>query len=461
MASDQLLDISFGAPEPKRSWWSRLVVVVGTLVLVAGVVVIARSGDDAGPEADAADDDAPTETGEVVVEIQSAGRADGLDSLRMPMIATPNDGLVDGQEISLSAAGFQPGVTVAAVQCAATPGSIGGESNCDVGGYTLHSSNDEGEVAVSVVVRRYISTAGGEVDCANPGALQCVVAVANISDYDESATADVWFDPNVDGVRAPVIAVSQTDGLNDGDTVTVTGSGFPADAPIIVGECIVGGSSSIYGCWDQVARLADVVADADGSFTVDVEVSRVTGYGNDCFGSLYGCRIAARSDLVPFELGDGTATNPVRIWFDGTTPPTDLEWGIAYAMNPDRDLADGEVVSLALGNLTTIINCVEQELVDVDGEVIPFLTDCEEVPLDEGTVLAAQGVDLALGEEYCTDPVELVVTDGTATGDVAVQRFFMRDSGERVDCAEPGRICELRLTGDISGHVPLRFAGDG
>ena len=115
MASDQLLDISFGAPEPRRSWWSRLVVVLGTLVLVAGVAVIARSGDDDDPEPDAAEDDAPTETGEVVVEIQSAGWADSLDPLRMPMIASPNDGLIDGQEISLTAAGFQPGVIVAAV----------------------------------------------------------------------------------------------------------------------------------------------------------------------------------------------------------------------------------------------------------------------------------------------------------------------------------------------------------
>ena len=456
MAGDQVLDVEFDAREPRPSWGPRLAVVIGSLALFAAAFVLLRPGDE--PSAD--DDGGDTEAGEVVVEIQSAGRADGLDSLRMPMVATPDDGLVDGQEILLSASGFQPGVTVAAVQCAATPGSIGGESNCDVGGYTLHASGDDGEVAVSVTVRRYISTASGEIDCANPGALQCVVAVANISDYDESATADVWFDPTVAGVRAPIIRLSRADGLVDGEVVTVTGSGFPADAPVIVGQCIVGGSSSIIECWQNSSRLADVVADAEGSFAVDVEVSRVTGNGLDCFGSLYGCRIAARSDLVPFELGDGTATNPVRIWFDGTSAPTDVESGIAYAMNPDRDLVDGEVVTLALANLITF-DCVEEELIGENGERIVYAGECEEVLIEEGTMQATQCVDLALGEEYCTAPVELTVADGSATGEVVVQRFFLRDTGEQVDCAEPGRLCQLRLTGDIVGHVPLRFAGDG
>ncbi|MEM9466521.1 MAG: neocarzinostatin apoprotein domain-containing protein [Actinomycetota bacterium] len=461
MATDQVLEIDFDAPEPGRRWATRLAVVVGSVALFAAAFAIARAGDPDEPSPDAFEDDTDDVTaGEVVVEIQSAGRADGLDSLRMPMVASPNDGLIDEQEVALSASGFQAGVGVAAVQCAAIPGSLGGENNCDVGNYTLHSSDDDGAIAFSVTVRRYISTASGEVDCANPGQFQCVIAVANISDYDESATADVWFDPTVDGVRGPVIDVANTDGLADGSAVSVVGSGFPADAPVIVGQCIIGGSSSIFGCWDETARLADVVADADGAFAVEVEVERVTFDNQDCFGSLYGCRIAARTDLEPFALGDGTATNPVRIWFDGTTAPTDLEWGIAYAMNPDRDLADGEVVNLALANLTTF-DCVEEELIGENGERIVYAGNCEEVPIQEGTVLAMQCGDLALGEEYCTDAVEIDISDGTARGEVSVQRFFLRDSGEQVDCAEPGRICELRLTGDIAGHVPLRFAGDG
>ena len=459
MVTDHIVDIEFGAPERRSPWRIRVAVILGAVALLALAVVVARPTDDA--DGDPQADDGDTVVGEVVVEIESAGRADGVDSLRMPMIATPNDGLVDGQEILLSASGFGPGATVATVQCAAIPGSIGGENDCDVGNYTLDNANEDGEVALSTTVRRYVSTSSGQVDCANPGGLQCVVAVANISDYDESATADLWFDPTVEGVRGPVIELSATDALNDGDVVTVTGSGFPADAPVVVGECIVGGGWSIIGCWNPSSELARTIADADGRFTVEVEVARVTPDGSDCFGNLYGCRIAARADLTPFTLGDGSATNPVRIWFDGTTPPTDLEWGIAYAMNPDRDLVDGEIVALSLGNLTTTGACVEEELLDSDGEVVAIWADCEEIPLEEGIVLAAQCVDLALGEEYCTDPVELAIVDGTANGEVAVQRFFMRDSGERVDCAEPGRICELRLTGDIAGHVPLRFAGDG
>ncbi|MEM9200196.1 MAG: neocarzinostatin apoprotein domain-containing protein [Actinomycetota bacterium] len=465
MPNHDVLDVDLDGPSKRSNWRARVTVIIGLLALIGAAAAVLQMTDTNGtndPDAidQTPDDEEDTVLGEVVVEIQSAGRADGLDSLRMPMVASPNDGLVDGQQVALSAAGFQPNTTIATVQCAATPGSIGGESNCDVGNYTLHSSDENGEIKVRMTVRRYISTANGEVDCANPGEFQCVIAAANISDYDESATADVWFDPTVDGERGPIIEVSQLDGLHDGDIVTVSGTGFPPDAPVIVGQCIVGGSWSIYGCWDLDARLADVVADSQGSFSVEANVRRVANGNQDCFASLYGCRIAARADVTPFELGDGTATNPVRLWFDGTTQPDDLAYGVAYSLNPDRNLADGEVVTLAMSNLTILAECTEHELLDADGDVVEVWADCREVPLTDGTVTAMQCVDLAAGEEYCTDAVELEVADGTASGSVTVQRFFLRESGERVDCAEPGRICELRLGGDIAGYVPLRFAGD-
>ena len=64
----------------------------------------------------------------------------------------------------------------------------------------------------------------------------------------------------------------------------MTGTGFPAEAPVVVGECVVGGPAyGLGGCWSLDMRLADVVADADGAFVVDVAVRRVAHGSVDCF----------------------------------------------------------------------------------------------------------------------------------------------------------------------------------
>ncbi|MEM8707255.1 MAG: neocarzinostatin apoprotein domain-containing protein [Actinomycetota bacterium] len=461
MSVNEILDVDLDTPRRESPWGGRLLVFLGLVAFVAVGVALVRGGADEPPDDDAAETD--EDDGRIVtIEVESAGRADGVDSLRMPMRAVPDDGLIDGQVVELYAEGFAPATSVAMVQCVGIDGTPGGEGNCDVGNYTLGGSDESGTVSATMTVRRFITTTNaGAVDCADPGAFQCVVVVANIADYDESATANVWFDPEVAGRRGPAITVSATDDLDDGQIVTVTGSGFPADATVIVGECVVGGTSyGIQGCWGTDTRLADVIADGEGAFTVDVAVRRVA-HGVDCFGNPYGCRIAARADAVPFQLGDGSATNPVRLWFDGTEPPEDIEFGVAYALNPDRDLTDGETVVLALGNLTTTGDCLTETFLDEDGVEFEAITSCELVPLEAGVVVVQQCVDLAAGEEYCTDAVEVAVSAGAATADVTVQRFFERASGELVDCAQTGRLCELRLGGDLNGFVPLRFATDG
>ena len=472
--SNELLDVRIDGGEPNRtrSAVTRIVIFV-VLIVVAGVAItLLRDAAPDPPPEDAAADDVVEEIDDiteddrpdvevdetVTVFIESAGRADGVDSLRLPMLATPDDGLVDGQEIRLQATGFTPQASVAIVMCAGTDGAPGGEGSCDVGGYTLAGADEGGAIDLTMSVRRFISTASfGQLDCANPGAFQCVAVVANIADYDESAVANLWFDPSVDGVPGPVIEVSRVDGLADGDTVTVTGSGFPAGGPVVVGQCVVGGTRfGIQGCFSGDAVLAQVDADAGGAFSIDVQVRRVAHGDVDCFANAYGCRIAARADIGAFDLGDGTAANPTRLWFDGTAPLPDIEYGVAYAMSPDRDLADGESIDLVLGNLQTKGDCQTHEFTYDDGTVETW-EECSLVPLDDGSLVVQQCVDLAAGEEYCTDAVTVSVVGGQAEISIALQRFFTRDDGSTVDCAEPGRQCELRIGGDVEGYVPLRF----
>ena len=52
-------------------------------------------------------------------EAVPASPIDGRDSYRLPVIATPRDGLTDGQTITLLGKGFEPNERVGLVQCAA------------------------------------------------------------------------------------------------------------------------------------------------------------------------------------------------------------------------------------------------------------------------------------------------------------------------------------------------------
>ncbi len=466
------MDIELESARTDHGWTQRLIVLsgVGALFAAVALAVWLSSGneatgvdEDATPEPDREelrDADQPDDDGPVVIEIEYGGRFTGVDSLRLPLLISPDDGLVDGQIVTVTAEDLSPHATVGVVQCAGEEGNPRGEGSCDIGDYTLANTDENGRVATQVTVRRFISNAYGEIDCAAPGELACAIAVANIADYDESAVGRIWFDPTVEGVRAPTITVDRSDGLHDGDSVSVSGANFVPGEPVVVGQCVIGGSWSIFGCWEQSRRMADAVADDNGAFEVTVEVSRILDGGLDCFSNQYGCRIAARTTTTDFLLGDGTAANPVRLFFDGTTLPENLEWGIAYALAPDRDLTDGEQVVLRLANLERSL-CEDPEFFEElqqSEDWDPLI--CEPVLIETGVVEVQQCVDLAAEEEYCTDTVAVEIVEGAAEITMSVQREFERTSGELVDCAEPGRQCELRITGDIHGYVPLRFRGD-
>lgn len=482
------VDVYFEPAAPRRLWGSRLI-ALALLVLfaAAGVALTQLAGDDEPnatedpapdaevdetpdpedePEEVADDEETPdvvTDLEPVALEVDVAGRFTGIDSLQFPLQVSPDDGLVDGQAVQLMADGFAPNITVAAVQCAGIEGEPRGEGSCDVGNYVLHHANENGAVNAPFAVRRFISNASGEVDCADPGEQRCTIVVADINDYDNSALAQVWFDPAVDGARAPTITLDRLDDLENGDTVVVTGTNFVPDEPVVVGQCVIGGSWSIFNCWIDDHLVGETIADADGGFMIEVQVARTVSAGGDCFGSPYGCRIAARTATEAFDLGDGTAANPVRIWFDGSELPADPGSSTAFALNPDRDLQDGETVVIRLANIQQS-PCVDESYRDTIQDVGLAQEEveaaCLRILVESGTILVAQCVDLAAGEEYCGETIEVELADGVAEATVSLQRVFVRESGEAVDCAEIGRQCEIRLWGAVSGHVPLRFAAD-
>ncbi|MEZ5245924.1 MAG: neocarzinostatin apoprotein domain-containing protein [Acidimicrobiales bacterium] len=424
MADEQQIDIDIDLAPPSRPRGGRLLAILGLLLLVAlGGFAIANAGgsspDGTTDRADPDDPDDPDDPEPVAVD--AAGRYDGLDSVRLPLEVTPDTDLVDGSEVRARGAGYTPNATVAIVQCAGIvgPERDGSVDNCDLSNYLLGNADENGYVDMTLIVRRYIGTGEGEMDCAL-SSVDCAIAIGNIDNYDESGVANAWFDGNVEGVRSPVITVTPTVGIRDGDQLTVVGANFEPNDEVRLGQCVIGGAHSFSGCFSSGYLIDTVMADADGAFTAVVTARRELGSGIDCFDDVYGCRLAAH--------GTTDAPNPVGLFFDGSTRPAS---GVSLVLDPGFDLFDGAFVTVSIDEVAR------------DGEL--FLQQC----VDQG--------DLGV---TCGPEITTTVIDGSASTTYVIEQFLVNGAGDSVDCAADGRVCEFRVSGVHEQTVPLRFRGE-
>jgi lysophospholipase L1-like esterase len=100
--------------------------------------------------------------------------------------------------------------------------------------------------------------------------------------------------------QAAQITVSPSTGLGDGQTVTVSGSGFVPNERVSVGECVVGRNCPAYD--------SNWVADDSGRFSVTYVVTRCIA--TQCAITAHG---AAYPDAVPLSFAPGRTLPPLRI----------------------------------------------------------------------------------------------------------------------------------------------------
>lgn len=80
------------------------------------------------------------------------------------------------------------------------------------------------------------------------------------------------------GTGTGAISLSQTTGLDTGDTLTVTGSGFKPDTALYLAQTVAKPAVGFPGTYGQEAKLT---TDAAGAFTAEIEVAR-SFKGVDC-----------------------------------------------------------------------------------------------------------------------------------------------------------------------------------
>ena len=224
---------------------------------------------------------------------------------------TPSTNLLDGQTVTVEGSDFPSGSFVVLVEC--VDAASGGQSNCDLSNQMGTGADASGSFSVTMRLSRLISTpAQGTTDCAQPST--CIIGAGVPPDGSQgSAKAPIQFDPNAPLPPPPSITVAPSTGLGDGQTVTVSGTGFVPDGPVGIIEC--GSTGSQNRC--DFATLVYGHAGADGTFSQQLRVKQDLDTAEGSFDCTRpeGCILGAASLA---RQSDGASAT---IHFGTTAPP--------------------------------------------------------------------------------------------------------------------------------------------
>ncbi|MDQ1509297.1 MAG: hypothetical protein QOG50_1141 [Actinomycetota bacterium] len=146
---------------------------------------------------------------------------------------TPNTGLLDADQVSVTASGYTADAFLAVIECATGATS---QDDCDLSTVSFANADSSGNLSTTYAVFREIFTANDQagLDCAPSN---CLLAVANVSNQTEAAAAPIAFDASVPlPPHLEITATINSAGSFDrSGNVTITGTitcNIPADVEI-------------------------------------------------------------------------------------------------------------------------------------------------------------------------------------------------------------------------------------
>jgi len=206
----------------------------------------------------------------------------------------PSTNLTDHQLVHLEGTGFTPRSSIATVECLSGSTAV---SDCDLSTILIVNADPSGNFDGTYQVAKFITVNGSTIDCGGPAG--CAVGAGNVDIYVQRSLAPISFaNPPM---SKPVVIVSPSTNLLDGQMVSVTGSGFSPDATVRVSECRPPVTASS-DCAVQSDQLTS--ADASGSISMLYKVARfiqVASATVDC-GAAGACELKA-SDVNDFQQG--------------------------------------------------------------------------------------------------------------------------------------------------------------
>jgi hypothetical protein len=196
--------------------------------------------------------------------------------------ATPNDGLANGDQITVTGSGFTPSESLALLECTApAPSAADGAADCNESGVVTTAADSSGSlVGVSFTVASGAVGSGGAFCPSKVAGGGCYLVAADLSSLSAVADTTITF--------APVMSVTPSTGVKPGQSLTVNGYGFPASQTAFVVEC----ASPPSGSTCDAASFVPMPTDANGSMSGQITAVTGTWGGESCsLGGL--CLISA------------------------------------------------------------------------------------------------------------------------------------------------------------------------
>jgi len=334
------------------------------LVAVGALAVVTTAGAGPGDDGRTRDgdsyealalEDGITAQGAAILGGLPDGPLDGRESWRLPVVADRADGLQDGDEVTLYGKGFQPGESVGAVHCSSEADTAnGGVGACDLGDASYAFANTiggtaryDGSVAITVPVRRYITTPDlGQVDCASLPE-RCLLAIGAASDYDRSGGTYINF-ADAPPFAEPSVTIDPPGPYTAGQEVTIQAAGLVAGRQFQVLQCV--GEK-------HCASLTMGRVSAEGTYGATVAIGaavEVDGVVEECGDA---CTLAVRGVGLPDQttapVTDAILLGPIA--GEGAvsgTPPTTTPPDPGTAEAPTT-VVEGTVPSTELPPTTT------------------------------------------------------------------------------------------------------------
>jgi LPXTG-motif cell wall-anchored protein len=336
------------------------------------------------------------------------------------LTVTPDQELTDLQTVEVSGSGVVWSDFARVAQCAKAPINI---FDCDFDTMLDVDTRDTDSFTADFRVSAVIATENRDaVDCRLPGA--CVLALMSSESASPAKTAfaPLAFDPDTEVIVGSVTVTPDRD-LVDGQTVSVTGTGFPPATHV-----------SFYVCApDHVADGCQwtpdfATIDGDGNFRADVVVSAVVPNEE---GEI-DCRTTAEPCVLVAAEGSPSSPRAARapLHFDPDSP---LLPSPEIAVEPSTNLPDVATVTVSGEHFT---------------------------PRGDVSVMVCRtGSDF----EGCDPQVDRFLSpdgSGAFTIELGVSARFESWEGERIDCrADPG--CEVVAEDWVRQRratAPLTFA---
>jgi hypothetical protein len=187
---------------------------------------------------------------------------------------TPDTDLVNHQYVTISIHGLEPESTIWIVMCVGHPNSVEeAETQCinpAPAKSDMVDLNRRGAARLRFPVERYLSPGGYQVDCATyPSG--CSLGIGDPLTFGSGrVTGNIQAVTFKDTLPPPTnprqISVTPTAPFSDGQTVTLTGTGFPPSSPVRAGECPTNADCGSY--------FATVETSPEGAFSLSLTLHR-------------------------------------------------------------------------------------------------------------------------------------------------------------------------------------------